>query len=412
MPYEKERRQKKGGQHVTGHTVPAMPSLRVLQIHTYLRCEKVNPRSGGKSRVSLMLTRYLLEAGHEVALYSWPERIWGDAVPFAAGPTRQTLAFPTLALPSLRNVPGDYWRLRTTPFPVRPGRSHWADLLFLEGLKDAIRKFRPHILHCHQTDSDIPALLRALGKPIPAILTHHSGRSGPQLDAYDRIIFLGRSMQEEVCRQSGYAPEKSSVVYYPILDEFQRGNVIPAQERRGLISVGVLTEAKGVDLLLEAYRRSRMLRQHPLTICGAGEDEEKFREFVRRHRLPVVFKGRLTPLEVKGILSSARLLVNPSRMEGFSVALLEALACGTPVVGWAPQVRELEEWWGRRVGFPFDARTQTAAELAQILEGALHDSLLRTGERKELARLARKSFSMERYGAETLKNYRVLLDSI
>jgi hypothetical protein len=41
----------------------------------------------------------------------------------------------------------------------------------------------------------------------------------------------------------------------------------------------------------------------------------------------------------------------------------------------------------------------------------MRDPLQRTGERRELSRLARESFSMERYGAETMKNYRALLES-
>lgn len=388
-----------------------MTSLRILQIHTYMKSENVNPRAGGKSRVSLMLSRYLLEHGHEVAVYPWPEKIWGKALPFDAGAEKPVLAIPTLDLPTFTRVGIDYLRVRRTHFPQRPGRTTLTDLLFFTGLQTAIRQFKPDLLHCHQTDSDIPALLQALGRPVPAILTHHSGRSGEQLQVYDRIIFLSRSMREEVCRGSGFAPEKSTVVYYPILDAFQQGKIIPATDRQGIVSVGRLTKAKGVDLLLEAYRISANLRKHPLTLCGAGEDEQEFRDFVRRHHLPVIIKGRLAAEEIRGILSRAKLLVNPSRMEGFSVALLEALACGTPVVGWAPQVRELGEWWNTQAGFPFDARTQTAAELAELVSNALQDAILRTGDRRELSRLARESFSMERYGAETMKNYRALLDS-
>jgi glycosyltransferase involved in cell wall biosynthesis len=391
--------------------ISTMRNLRVLQIHTYMKSEKVSPRAGGKSRVSLMLSRYLLEHGHEVAVYSWPEKIWGKALPFDAGTEKPLLAMPTLATPELTRMGIDYLRVRRTHFPQRLGRTHWIDLHYFTGLKAAIRQFKPDILHCHQTDSDIPALLQALGRPIPAILTHHSGRMGEQLQAYDRIIFLSRAMREEICCRSGYATKKSAVVYYPLLDIFQHGNVIPASDRRGIVSVGRLSKAKGLDLLLEAYRISAHLRKHPLTLCGAGDDEQEFREFVRRYHLPVSFRGRLTAEEIQVVVSKAKLLVNPSRLEGFSVALLEALACGTPVVGWSPQVHELGEWWQMQVGFPFNACTQTAAELADLVSRALQDPVQRTGDRRELSRLARESFSMERYGAETLKNYHLLLDA-
>jgi glycosyltransferase involved in cell wall biosynthesis len=88
---------------------------------------------------------------------------------------------------------------------------------------------------------------------------------------------------------------------------------------------------------------------------------------------------------------------------------LESLACGTPIIGWAPQVAELENWWTERVGFPFDARRQNASDLAELILRALEDPILRDRPRKRLAALARDSFSIDRYGAETLRQYRILL---
>jgi glycosyltransferase involved in cell wall biosynthesis len=386
-----------------------MKALRILQIQTYLRSERINPRAGGKSRVALMLTRYLLEAGHTVALYPWPERIWGETLGFAASPSVPAKVLPTLALPSAKHLLSDAFRLRAVKFPGTDRHFLFQDMAFLEGLRIAIDQFHPDLLHCHQTRSDIPILLRLTGNKPPAILTHHSGRIGTHLDTYDRIIFLSRSMQEEVCRQSKYPEERTRILYYPISDDFLAGGVVPAQERAGLVTVGNLKNAKGVDLLLDAYRRNERLRTHPLHLCGSGPDEEAYKAFAAQHDLPVIFHGRLTIPEVKAIVSRAVLLVNPSRMEGFSVALLEALACGTPVVGWAPQVRELEAWWHRRVGFAFDARIQSADDLEAVLLRTLEDPVLEDRSRTELAGMARESFSMERYGREMTGLYSELL---
>jgi glycosyltransferase involved in cell wall biosynthesis len=386
-----------------------MRALRILQIQTYLRSERINPRAGGKSRVALMLTRFLLESGNTVALYPWPERIWGETLEFAASPAVPAEILPTLALPSWRHWLTDSVHLRSAKFSGTDRHSLFQDLCFLEGLRLAIERFKPDILHCHQSTSDIPILLPLTGKKPAAVLTHHSGRIGTNLDVYDRVIFLSRSMQEEVCRQSGYPAERTRILYYPISDEFLAGEIVPAQERNGLVSVGNLKDAKGVDLLLEVYRRSERLRKHPLHLCGSGPDEERYKELAVQNGLPVVFHGRLTVPDVKAIVSRAVLLVNPSRMEGFSVALLEALACGTPVLGWAPQVSELEEWWHRPVGFAFDARRQTAEELEALLLRALEDPILTDRSRTELSGLARESFSMERYGKEMAGHYTELL---
>jgi glycosyltransferase involved in cell wall biosynthesis len=382
-----------------------MNPLRILQIQTYLRSERINPRAGGKSRVALMLTRYLLEAGHTVALYPWPERIWGKTLEFAASPAVPAEILPTLALPNARSVLPDASRLLRAKFAGTERHSLFQDLCFLEGLRLAIEQFRPDILHCHQTTSDIPVLLPMTGKKPPAVLTHHSGRIGTHLNVYDRVIFLSRSMQEEVCGKTGYPKERTRILHLPIADVFLSGEAVPASGRAGLACVSNLKDAKGVDLLLEAYRRSARLRNHPLHLCGSGPDEETYKAFSAEHDLPVRFHGRLTPPEVKEVVSQSRLLVNPSRMEGFSIALLEALALGTPVVGWAPQVKELEELWGRCVGFPFDGRNQSAEDLEAVLLRALDDPILDDGSRTELARLARESFSMDRYGREMVGHY-------
>jgi glycosyltransferase involved in cell wall biosynthesis len=386
-----------------------MKPLRILQIQTYLRSERINPRAGGKSRVALMLTRYLLEAGHAIALYPWPERLWGETLAFAAAPAACAQVLPTLALPSARHAFADAVRLSGARFTGPDKHFLFQDLCFLEGLRIAIDRFQPDILHCHQTESDIPILLPLTGRKPPTMLTHHSGRTGKNISAYDRVIFLSRSMRDDVCRQTGYPQERTRVLYYPIADEFLTGPVVPENKRDGLVCVSNLKDAKGIDLLLEAYRREEKLRRHPLHLIGSGPDEARYQSLAAAEKLPVVFHGRCSPAEVKAVVSSARLLVNPSRMEGFSVALLEALACGTPVVGWAAQVRELEAWWCRPAGFAFDGRAQSAAELAEVVSAALTDPVVGDESRGELARLARASFSMERYGREMAGHYAELL---
>jgi glycosyltransferase involved in cell wall biosynthesis len=386
-----------------------MKPLRILQVQTYLRSERINPRAGGKSRIALMLTKYLLEAGHEIAVFPWPERIWGKPVEFAASPSRSAEVFPTLALPAAKHLLPDGVRLLTVRLPGETRNPLFLDLCFLEALRLAVERFHPDLLHCHQTDSDIPVFLPRAAKNLPALLTHHSGRSSRRLAGYDRIIFLSRSMQEEVCVRSGYPAGKARILHSPISDPYLEGPVVPDADRSGLMCIGNLKDMKGVDLLLEAYRLDADLRRHPLRLCGSGPDEGKYKAFAAEHNLPVVFDGRLGVPEVKERMSNARLLVNPSRMEGFSVALCEALACGTPIVGWANQVNELEALWGRPVGFPFDGRRQSARELAELILRALKDPVLENVHREEFSRLARDSFSMERYGRGMIGLYEELL---
>jgi glycosyltransferase involved in cell wall biosynthesis len=108
---------------------------------------------------------------------------------------------------------------------------------------------------------------------------------------------------------------------------------------------------------------------------------------------PVILRSRMNP---------------DARREGFSLALVEALCLGTPVVGWAPQVRELEALLGMAVGEPFDGRTQTVQELAATLHRALTGKTVSAGHRRRLAKAARDFFSEERFLAAYLEIYNEL----
>ena len=98
--------------------------------------------------------------------------------------------------------------------------------------------------------------------------------------------------------------------------------------RDGLVYVGRLLPVKGLDVLLQALRT--MEAPPPLTVIGDGPSRADF--VSRAEGLPVTFRGFVPQDELPPLLERARLLVAPSRSEGFPNALLEAMARGTPVV--------------------------------------------------------------------------------
>ena len=103
--------------------------------------------------------------------------------------------------------------------------------------------------------------------------------------------------------------------------------------RRFLLFLGRVHPKKGVDLLLEAAG-ARGPDSLPLVIAGPGEAE-----FVAGLRAPAgsgpeapLWTGMLTGDLKWGALRAADAFILPSHQENFGLAVVEALACGTPVL--------------------------------------------------------------------------------
>jgi len=102
-----------------------------------------------------------------------------------------------------------------------------------------------------------------------------------------------------------------------------------------VMSMGRLTQQKGYDLLLQAF--TVCARKHPdwwLLIVGEGEERDRLETLAGELGIAnrVILPGRIKDPIV--VLRKAEFFVLSSRYEGFPNALLEAMACGLPVVSF------------------------------------------------------------------------------
>ena len=106
-------------------------------------------------------------------------------------------------------------------------------------------------------------------------------------------------------------------------------------EYPSILFVGGLSKVKGIDTLLNAVP---IIRKKILNLCvyiaGSGPEENKLKELVKELNIEenVNFLGYISENEKYSYYKSADVCVFPSRYEPFGIVLLEAMACGKPVV--------------------------------------------------------------------------------
>jgi glycosyltransferase involved in cell wall biosynthesis len=106
--------------------------------------------------------------------------------------------------------------------------------------------------------------------------------------------------------------------------------------RRFLLFLGRLHEKKGCELLLEAFaarNSSRTDQSLDLVIAGPCADEAYLERLKRMvPSAAITFTGMLAGTRKWGAFSAADAFILPSHQENFGIAVVEALACGTPVL--------------------------------------------------------------------------------
>jgi glycosyltransferase involved in cell wall biosynthesis len=105
--------------------------------------------------------------------------------------------------------------------------------------------------------------------------------------------------------------------------------------------VGSLTADKRYEFLFDVMKRMGPGAPQ-LVVCGQGPLAAKLQQHVAELGLNVVFAGMLSPAALIGAYSAATCMVHACEIETFGLSVLEAMACGRPVVavdgGGVPEV--------------------------------------------------------------------------
>jgi glycosyltransferase involved in cell wall biosynthesis len=262
-----------------------------------------------------------------------------------------------------------------------------------------LRRIRPALSHFQHV---LP-----LACPTPAVVTVHdlSFERDPSLMPWkDRFVF--KTMVPRAARFAAHVLAVSErtrhdlVELYGILDEkitVTPHGVDPAFHENGdgsggyVLFVGAIQERKDPRAVAEAARELGL----PLIVVGPEREPELAREL---EQLGAELRGYVDKDALARLYREAAVLVLPSRYEGFGLPVLEAMACGTPVVA-------------RRD----DALVEVAGDAAvyaepEDLPGAILHALERRTELRAAGLLRAREFSWTETARRTADVYRKVLE--
>ncbi|HKO62613.1 MAG TPA: glycosyltransferase family 4 protein [Pyrinomonadaceae bacterium] len=253
------------------------------------------------------------------------------------------------------------------------------NLIRLRILRRALKDSRPNVIVSFIDQTNVLTLVAAMRLDAKVIVVEQSDpRKSRIKPAWARLRLWAYSRAHRIVTLSDddakFFPVRLRGLVKSIPNPFQPPRANGHDRRSGrtesLIGVGRLHRDKGFDVLLRAF--STIAESHPgwhLTIVGDGDERselEKLRDelgLANRVFLP----GRVKDPYIH--LKQASLFVLPSRVEGFPLALCEALACGLTAVATdcAGGVRDIIRNGENGVLVPVDNAAELARELSRLM---------------------------------------------
>jgi glycosyltransferase involved in cell wall biosynthesis len=229
----------------------------------------------------------------------------------------------------------------------------------------------------------------------------------------DVIVSSSYSTKKDIVQIYGIEPEKVRVVYLGVnrkifntavdsrCEYFMKKYDIPEMF---ILTVATSVKRKNIPVLLEVYGNlsKKGIREKMVVVAGSQPVKEEITEMVKEKNMQdnVLCLSEVTIDSLTCLYKKADLFVFPSLYEGFGLPVLEAMACGCPVI--VSNVSSLPEIAGD-AGLLIDPHS--VDEIASAIENVLSDSQLREDMKQKGLERA-KQFSWEKTAEDILNIYK------
>ncbi len=292
-----------------------------------------------------------------------------------------------------------------------------------------ISKIKPDIIHVQAPNYfGSMALIPAKLKKIPIIATAFraeldsvnfviNGLRRLTLKQYDHIVACSE-FSKSLALKAGAKKEHTTVIYNSCNETLflstsktaSRKKLGLPQDKKIILFIGNLIKIKGIFTLINALIDLRDKTDFYAIVVGRGEEEKVLRELIIKENLRdrVSLMGWYPQQQLPDFYHSADIFVLPSFIEGHSVAILEAMASGLPVIATAVG-GNLETIDNGVNGFliPVGDHISLSNKILELLKSdALLDSIS-----KNCKETYSKRFSKKKQIEEYLKLYETIIKS-
>ena len=329
------------------------------------------PAIGGAERHTYLLSKYLAKKGHEVTVYTTTSLSKDDVLSIALSP-------PFFVKPKIKaNLPKEefieIFTVKRFDMRLRFWSFNWIPEMFKK-LKATAHEF--DIIHAHgyHVSSSLASCYYAKKCKKPFILTAHDLIIPDDLptDAklfkkiYDktfgryllknstRLIALTEDQIQQYAERGGDVSKIRIIPNGIELDKYRNAKTNPDiiakygidDVDKVLLFVGRIDKYKGIQDVIEAMPVI-LSKHHNIKFIVVGGDygyKSELKKLSEKLNVDksVVFTGNISKEELIELYKRADIFVFPSKMEGFGIVLLEAIASGTLCIAYSiPSVRKI-----------------------------------------------------------------------
>ena len=298
------------------------------------------------------------------------------------------------------NPMGSYKRIRDLMINHNIDVVHFHNPLFTF-LNTLIKKREwPLVMTAHYVlDLKGNRIISKIYKGIIKLVTQYIGKK------IDRIICVNKDYIQ-IFQKWGVDPKK--LVFIPNgidTSRFTPGKSVFSEafkDEKVIIFFGRLHYQKNVDLLIKGFQQISYNRVK-LLIIGDGPDANRLHKLSRNDE-NIIFTGRVSDEELVEYLRVAYMMVLPSRGETASLTLMEAMACGLPVI--ASDVGNNRSILDNGRGLLLEK--YTPEDIAQKCEYLLIDEAVANQISRKGQRFIKEHYSLNQTVTKTLELYKEL----